>query len=604
MFFLICIFFVFSLWIYSLLKTPVYFSPGKMVTDKSGTYIYVALTTNKAVAVVDFHTKRICETISLYQNPTELAISADGKLLYVSMGEVEGSIAVVDLQKREVIASIPVGHTPEGILLSRDEKTLFVANRFSNTLSVIDLELNKIVETISTIREPRSLLISPDGQTLVVANYLPVQSSTDSIIASEIILLDLSTRIIREILLMENGSQSALGLACSSDGKYLYITHLLSRYHIPLTQLDRGWMNTNALTIVDLQKGVIYATLLLDDIDRGAANPAGLYIDKQDNLYVALSGTHELMILKMRELHNKLALLFAKTESNQIDCLRENLSTSLNFTKPFKTRIHLQGKSPRYVIGVTDKIVVSSHFSPLLEIYDKDGIFSDIITLGKESELNHIRKGELAFCDARLCYQGWQSCISCHPDGRMDGLSWDQMNDGIGNPKSTKSMLFSHVTPPTMITGIRPSAEVAVRKGIIHILNSQIDEAVACDMDAYLRSLKPVISPFLALYEKKDPEHKGEILFKEAHCASCHHGAYYTDGKSYSVGIGAGNDELSSFDVPTLREVWRTSPYLYDGRAKTIREVLTVCNQHDQHGITQNLTEEELERLELYVLTL
>ena len=45
----------------------------------------------------------------------------------------------------------------------------------------------------------------------------------------------------------------------------------------------------------------------------------------------------------------------------------------------------------------------------------------------------------------------------------VDGLNWDLLNDGIGNPKSTKTLLYSHATPPAMISGIRADAETAVR---------------------------------------------------------------------------------------------------------------------------------------------
>ena len=52
---------------------------------------------------------------------------------------------------------------------------------------------------------------------------------------------------------------------------------------------------------------------------------------------------------------------------------------------------------------------------------------------------------------------------------RPDALNWDLLNDGIGNPKNTLSLLLSHQTPPVMITGVRASAEDAVRAGIKYI---------------------------------------------------------------------------------------------------------------------------------------
>jgi hypothetical protein len=55
--------------------------------------------------------------------------------------------------------------------------------------------------------------------------------------------------------------------------------------------------------------------------------------------------------------------------------------------------------------------------------------------------------------------------VSCHPDGRSDRLNWDLLNDGVGNPKNTNSMLLAHQTPPAMSEGVRLTAEAAVRSG-------------------------------------------------------------------------------------------------------------------------------------------
>ena len=59
------------------------------------------------------------------------------------------------------------------------------------------------------------------------------------------------------------------------------------------------------------------------------------------------------------------------------------------------------------------------------------------IALGPKPVMTEQRKGELYFRDARLCFQQWLSCATCHPDGRTDGLNWDLLNDGLGNPKDT-----------------------------------------------------------------------------------------------------------------------------------------------------------------------
>jgi cytochrome c peroxidase len=216
-----------------------------------------------------------------------------------------------------------------------------------------------------------------------------------------------------------------------------------------------------------------------------------------------------------------------------------------------------------------------------------------------------IRNGEMLFNDAFLCFQNWQSCASCHPGGgRVDALNWDLMNDGIGNPKNTKSMLLAHKTPPAMITGARPDAEAAVRAGIRHIQFAVRPEEDAAAIDEYLKSLKPVQSPYLVKGRPSKPAQRGQKVFNEAGCAACHPPPLYTDLKKYNIGTGKNLDENKPFDTPALIEVWRTAPYLYDGRAGTIREVLTKYNSGDKHGKTSNLTDDQINCLAEFLLSL
>ncbi|MHC5118519.1 MAG: cell surface protein, partial [Planctomycetota bacterium] len=64
------------------------------------------------------------------------------------------------------------------------------------------------------------------------------------------------------------------------------------------------------------------------------------------------------------------------------------------------------------------------------------------------------------------------------------------------------------------------------------------------------------------------------------------------------------NELGTAFDTPSLIEAWRTAPYLYDGRAATIKDVLTEFNANNSHGRTTNLTDEQLNDLTEFVLSL
>jgi cytochrome c peroxidase len=226
------------------------------------------------------------------------------------------------------------------------------------------------------------------------------------------------------------------------------------------------------------------------------------------------------------------------------------------------------------------------------------------LSLGPKPPMSKKRKGEMLFNDASICFQKWHSCASCHPgQGRSDGLNWDLLNDGIGNPKNTKSLLLAHKTPPAMITGVRDSGEAAVRTGIKHILFAVRPEGDALAIDEYLKSLKPVPSPYLVKGKLSKSAKRGRKLFEKAGCAQCHKEPLYTDLQKYNVDIGEGRDKDREFDTPTLVEIWRTAPYLYDGRAVTIEEVLTKYNPGDKHGVTSNLTKGEISDLAEFVLS-
>jgi len=63
-------------------------------------------------------------------------------------------------------------------------------------------------------------------------------------------------------------------------------------------------------------------------------------------------------------------------------------------------------------------------------------------------------------------------------------------------------------------------------------------------------------------------------------------------------------DKDKAFDTPALIEVWRTAPYLHDGRAATILELLTTYNKGDTHGKTSGLNESQINDLAEFVLSL
>ena len=597
---------LFYLFLSTILFAQSFLSPEHIIYSAESQKIFISQRTAGSVAVFDEIRNRISTSIKTPNNPAGLTCTSNGKLLYVVESAPAGYVHKVDVHSGKISASCPVGHSPEGIALSPDEKMLFVCNRFTHDVSVIETESMREKIRIPVVREPVALSISPDSRLAAVANLLPSGSMKQEIVSADISFIDLEKMTLSKNIPLPNGSTALMDVIFSPDGRYVYVTHILARYQLPTTQLERGWMNTNALSIIDADFQEYINTVLLDDVDRGAANPCGLAISNDGlSLYIALSGTHELCVIDRVAMHEKLQAI--KEGAFESDIIRsvDDVYVDLSFLYNMKKRIPLKGKSPRQIAVSDGKIYVTDYFSNGLDVLDENELKSEFLPLSPETACTTERLGEFYFHDANLCFQNWQSCASCHPGGaRMDGLNWDLLNDGIGNPKNTKSLLLSHVTPPAMITGIRPDAETAVRAGIQYIQFVVRPDEDAAALDAYLKSLQPVPSPFLQRGKLTRSAKRGKKIFQKAGCSACHATPYFTDGQKYDVGTGVDRHKGAEFDTPALFEVWRTAPYLYDGRAATLKQVFTDFNPEDLHGRTSGLTDGELEDLIEFVNSL
>jgi len=595
--------------------TGQFLAPSALAVSEDGKAIVVACSVAGRVLALD-HQGAVLNTIRVPDNPSGLALSPDGKWLFVTCAAPRSRVCLVDLAKNRVAATLIAGHTATAPVTSKDGKTLYVCNRFDNDISVFDLETRRETGRIAVQREPVASDITPDGKHLFVANHLPAGRADVENAAAIISVIDTqSMRAICELRL-PGGSGQLNDIRISPDGQYAAVTHLFSSYSRAANRVDMGWVNANALTVVDLKNMRLLQTVLLDTPRSGAANPwAAAWSADGQTLIVTHAGTHEISLIDFQKLAAGLTEIPASTGARKTNLSiltyvshYEGLDTGLPFLTGARQRIRLPAGDlgPRSVVVSGDKAFVANYFSDtitILDLYNPQATRS--IALGPKPTLNAAQKGERLFNDATLCKDGWQSCASCHPDGRADGFNWDLLNDGIGNPKNTKSLLLSHKTPPAMSLGIRETAETAVRSGIKNILFTDQPEDVAESIDAYLKSLQPVQSPHLTRGKLSASARRGQKIFKTAGCAQCHPPGLFTDLRPHDVGTRRAFDAPSDiFDTPTLIEAWRTAPYLHDGSAATLRDVLTARNPRNEHGQTSTLSPQELDDLCAYVLSL
>jgi cytochrome c peroxidase len=105
---------------------------------------------------------------------------------------------------------------------------------------------------------------------------------------------------------------------------------------------------------------------------------------------------------------------------------------------------------------------------------------------------------------------------------------------------------------------------------------------------------------------------RGLTLFNgKAGCGQCHSGPNLTDEEFHNTGIawrtGIPSDEgraevtgasadRGAFKTPTLREIWRTAPYMHDGSLATLNDVI---EYYDGGGVKNPRLDPKLSALQL-----
>lgn len=552
-------------------------SDGNLILTQKG---------KKSVDIFSADGKSLLQSYRLDEIPTGITIS--GNKAYVTTFETRGMLHIMNLENGKTELSIPTGSGACYPVLSPDGKKIYVSNQFQNNVVEIDLDKNKIVRSVNVLREPRSMVFSKDGNFLFVTNYLPAQRADVDVVTSCVSVIDVNTfKKIKDIPLA-NGSNALRDICLTPDGKYIYVSHNLGRFTVPTSQLQQGWMNTSAFSVIDVAAKEFLGAVLVDEPERGAAGIWSI-VCNNDHLYISHSGTHEVSVIDHQA-------MIRKFEAYPI---KENLDYDLQFLYGLRERIPVIGNGPRKMLLTDKNLIVTTYFADQLNFLDVKTNELTAVDINPGRTESITQKGERIYNDATNCFQGWQSCNGCHPgEGRMDGMNWDLMNDGVGNPKNCKSLLYSHVTPPAMISGIRESSYRAVRTGFQFIQFFKIDEESASFVDEYLKSLRPVPSPYLVNGELSEKAKEGRKVFEKLKCNECHSGPYFTDMKMHRIG-----DDIEfekGWDTPTLIEVWRTAPYLFDGRAATMEEVFEV----HKHGIDKKVSKKEIEALVEYVNSL
>jgi DNA-binding beta-propeller fold protein YncE len=160
---------------------------GEVVVSPDSDTVYVAHGSN--VTVIDAKKDVIENAISVGTNSFGLALSSDGKTLYVSHFNNPGTVTVIDRANGNSLKTITgLDPYPEDIVLSPDETQLWVAAGLK--IDQIDTATNKMVGSITVPNGCHQLAFTPDGSkvyaTGTIGGKISVISTVTGIVTTPI----------------------------------------------------------------------------------------------------------------------------------------------------------------------------------------------------------------------------------------------------------------------------------------------------------------------------------------------------------------------------------------------------------------------------------
>jgi YVTN family beta-propeller protein len=587
----------------------VYLSPSEIAVSRDGRWLYVVCENSDELRVVDSRSRKVVKTLPVGHVPRDVTLSADGKRLYVTNSWVD-TVSVIDADKLQIIGAVKTGFEPISAVPDLKDQTLYVANRLSNDISVIDLRTGQEIKRLTAGRGASYMAISADGSRIYGSHIYPRIEGNRHSPDSEITVIDTASQRVVERDPLHNVA-GVFHIALSADGKLGVAAELRPKNLIPLAHVEHGWVFGDALTVFGADVGGT-VEVPIDELERYFARPFGVAITPdKSKIFVTAGGSDNVTVIGVARL-----LKFIRASHRSF---ANDLSASANYVI---ARIAV-GRNPRGVALSPDGklLYVANRMDDNLSVIDTaaDRVVSTI-DLGGPKTVTPIRRGEQIFYTTKFSFQGQFGCANCHLDATFDGMEWDLEPDGFGlDIVDNRSIEDLSGTEPFKWNGGNPNmpTECGPRTEKYFYRSQSYNARELADLVTFVLSLPVRPNRYRSPDGTLTPaQERGKAIFERTHykngkpipetnqCAYCHSGPKYTDRRKFDVGSGKPTDTSSLFDVPHLPDIVYSAPYLHDGSARSLEEIWTVFNPKDTHGVTNDLTKDELNDLIEYLQTL
>ncbi len=164
------------------------------------------------IGVVDASTLTLKRVIRGVADPEQLALSRDG-VLYAG-SEAAGAVIALDPDSGRMRTTIPLGDEPEGVAISPDGRFLYVTLEDDNQVAVIDTAVQRVLKRFAVAGRPRSVAFSPDGSHAYVTCELD----------GAVTLVDARTHTPLTTVKLGGEGARPMGVVVSADGRSIFVS--------------------------------------------------------------------------------------------------------------------------------------------------------------------------------------------------------------------------------------------------------------------------------------------------------------------------------------------------------------------------------------------
>ena len=595
------------------IQEPVeYKTPWNLALSNDGARLFVVCEASDSLMVLNTIDGAILAEIDVENQPHDVCLSPDESRIYVS-NRGSDTVSEMDAQSFKILRTFIVGDEPHGVMVDQNNQYLYVINAGASDISVIDLARGEEVKRLPAARGAWAIASTPDHKTAYVTNNLSNFVEFRETSVSEVTVLDLERGVVKDRLMVDSANL-VQGVDVSPDGEFALCTLIRTKNLVPMTRVLQGWVINNGFGVI--WKNGRVDQLLVDEPEQYFADPTDV-VFRPDGRYAYLSGGG-LDAVAVIDIEKMKAVLYNASDRER----RERLPNHMGVSTEYIVKRISVGRSPRGMVasrdgryvyiadGLDDAVsVIDAHTQERVNVFD----------LGGPEEITQERWGEQIFHSARVTFGRQFSCHSCHPDGGVDGITYDIEPDGIGvQPVDNRTLRGILDTAPFKWEGTNPTlkrqcgARLAVFFTRIDPFTPEQSEA----LDRYICTIPRPPNRFRLGDELTPAQQRGRAIFYRTRnnageeiklrdrCSTCHPAPYYTSRTVEDVGTMSPIDRHGEFDVPHLNNIYETAPYLHDGSSPTLEEIWTRFNPNDEHGVTNDMTKDQLNDLIEFLKTL